>query len=48
MGFYMGGRRPYGFQLVPTVIHNIRTKKLDPIPSEAEQVRYLFCLLYTS
>lgn len=42
MGFYMGGRRPYGFQLVPTVIHNIRTKKLDPIPSEAEQVRYLF------
>lgn len=42
MGFYMGGRRPYGFQLVPTVIHNVKTKKLDPIPSEAEQVRYLF------
>ena len=34
--------RPYGFQLVPTVIHNVKTKKLDPIPSEAEQVRYLF------
>ena len=42
MGFYMGGRRPYGFQLVPTFIHNVKTKKLDPIPSEAEQVRYLF------
>ena len=42
MGFYMGGRRPYGFQLVPAVIHNVKTKKLDPIPSEAEQVRYLF------
>lgn len=42
MGFYMGGRRPYGFELVPTVIHNIKTKKLDPIPSEIEQVRYIF------
>lgn len=42
MGFYMGGRQPYGFELVPTVIHNIRTKKLDPIPSEAEQIRYIF------
>lgn len=42
MGFYMGGRQPYGFELVPTVIHNIKTKKLNPIPSEVEQVRYLF------
>ena len=42
MGFYMGGRQPYGFELVPTVIHNIKTKMLSPIPSEAEQVRYIF------
>lgn len=42
MGFYMGGRQPYGFELVPTVIHNIKTKKLNPIPSEIEQIRYLF------
>jgi len=42
MGFYMGGRRPYGFELVPTVIHNIKTKKLNPIPSEVEQIRYVF------
>lgn len=42
MGFYMGGRRPYGFELVPTIIHNVKTKKLDPIPSEAEQIRYIF------
>ncbi|MDR3766154.1 MAG: recombinase family protein [Butyricicoccus sp.] len=42
MGFYMGGRRPYGFALVPTTIHNVKTKRLDPIPSEAEQVRYIF------
>ena len=39
MGFYMGGRRPYGFELI---IHNVKTKKLNPIPDEAEQVRYIF------
>lgn len=42
MGFYMGGRPPYGFELTPTVIHNVKTKKLSPIPAEVEQVRYLF------
>jgi DNA invertase Pin-like site-specific DNA recombinase len=42
LGFYMGGRRPYGFALTPTVIHNVKTKKLDPVPAEIEQVRYLF------
>lgn len=42
MGFYMGGRQPYGFELVPTVIHNIKTKKLNQIPSEIEQIRYIF------
>ncbi len=42
MGFYMGGRQPYGFELVPTVIHNIQTKKLNPIPSEVAQIRYIF------
>lgn len=42
MGFYMGGRQPYGFELVPAVIHNIKTKKLSPILSEAEQIRYIF------
>lgn len=42
MGFYMGGRRPYGFELVPTVIHNIKTKKLNPVPLEIGQVRYIF------
>lgn len=42
MGFYMGGRQPYGFELVPTVIHNVKTKKLSPIPTEVEQVRYIF------
>ncbi len=42
MGFYMGGRKPYGFELVPTVIHNIKTKKLSPVPYEVEQIQYIF------
>ena len=42
MGFYMGGRQPYGFELAPAVIHSIKTKKLSPIPSEVEQIRYIF------
>lgn len=42
MGFYMGGRQPYGFELIPTVIHNVKTKKLNAIPSEIEQIRYIF------
>ena len=37
MGFYMGGRQPYGFELIPAVINNIKTKKLNPIPSEVER-----------
>lgn len=42
MGFYMGGRQPYGFLLAPTMIHSVKTKKLEPSPGEAEQVRYIF------
>ena len=34
LGFYMGGRKPYGFTLTDTVIHNIKTKMLSPIPEE--------------
>ena len=42
MGFYMGGRKPYGFDLIPTIINNIKTKMLAPIAGEAEQIRYMF------
>ena len=40
--FYMGGRRPYGFDLVETVINAIKTKMLTLKPEEAEQVKYIF------
>lgn len=42
MGFYMGGRKPYGFDLEPTVINNIKTKKLAPIDEEISQIRYIY------
>ncbi len=42
MGFYMGGRKPYGFELEPTVINNVKTKRLKPIPDEIEQVKYIY------
>ena len=42
MGFYMGGRKPYGFDLEPTVINNVSTKRLKPICREIEQIRYIF------
>lgn len=42
MGFYMGGRKPYGFELEPTIINNIKTKKLKPIPEEIEHIQYIF------
>ena len=42
MVFYMGGRKPYGFDLEPTVINNIKTKRLKPVEMEAEQIKYIY------
>ena len=41
-GLYMGGRRPYGFTLCDTKINGIKTKKLKPVPEEAEHINYIF------
>ena len=38
----MGGRKPYGFDLEPVVINNVRTKKLKPVSEEIEQIKYIF------
>ena len=40
--FYMGGRRPYGFELTETEINNIKTKMLSIKSDEADQVKYIF------
>lgn len=39
---YMGGQRPFGFTLVETEIHGIKTKMLAPVTEEIEQVKYIF------
>ena len=41
-GFYMGGRRPYGFHLTETEIHGIKTKMLCPADQEIEHIKYIF------
>lgn len=40
--FYMGGRIPYGFHLVPTTIDKIRTSMYEISPDEAEQVKLIY------
>lgn len=42
MGFYMGGRKPYGFTLTDTTIHNIKTKMFSPVPEEIKHIKYIF------
>ncbi len=43
-GFYMGGRVPFGFELVETTIDGIRTKMYKPIEEEAEVIRLIFSM----
>lgn len=42
MGFYMGGRKPYGFDLEPIIINNVKTKRLTPISEETTQIKYIY------
>ena len=43
-GFYMGGKVPYGFRLIETVIDGVRTKMYEPIPEEVEIAREIFSM----
>lgn len=43
-GFYMGGKVPYGFRLIETVIDGVRTKMYEPIPEEVEVAREIFSM----
>lgn len=42
--FYMGGRVPYGFRLVPTNIDGVQTAMYEAESAEAEQVRLMYAL----
>ena len=41
-GFYMGGRVPYGFELTPTVIGGINTKKFVIEPIKAHTIQRMY------
>lgn len=40
--FYMGGRVPYGFRLVPTMIDGVKTSMYEINPDEAEQIKQIY------
>ncbi len=42
--FYMGGRIPFGFRKVPTVIDGIHTSMYEIIPEEAEQIKLIYSM----
>lgn len=42
MQFYMGGRRPYGFNLKEIMLDRVKTKMLVPHPIESEHIKYIF------
>ena len=43
-GFYMGGRVPYGYKLIPTTINGIQTKMYEAEPEEAEDIKLIYQL----
>ncbi|MDO4581242.1 MAG: recombinase family protein [Bacillota bacterium] len=40
--FYMGGRVPYGFNLIPTELNGVKTSMYEINPAEAEQIRLIY------
>ncbi|MDE5820200.1 MAG: recombinase family protein, partial [Lachnospiraceae bacterium] len=43
-GFFMGGRVPYGYRLIRTVIHNVHTSMYEEVPEESEQLKLIFSM----
>ena len=41
-GFYMAGQAPYGFQLEPTVIDGIHTKRMTADPETADHIKLMY------
>ena len=40
--FYMGGRIPFGFRLVPTTIDGVKTAMYEAEPEQAQQVKLIY------
>ena len=43
-GLYMGGRIPYGFTKVDTIIDGVKTAMYEPVPEEAEHIKLMYAL----
>ena len=41
-GFRMGGHAPYGYSVEPFVMNGVKTKRLEAVPEEAEQIRLMY------
>lgn len=42
VGFYMGGRVPYGFKKGPLILNGKKTSQYEPVDEEVEQLKVLF------
>ena len=42
MGFYMGGRVPYGFSKIPVIMNGVHTSQYIPIDHEVEHLQIIF------
>jgi len=47
-GLYMGGRIPYGFAKMDTVINRIKTSMYISVPEESEQIKLMYSLYANS
>lgn len=43
-GFYMGGRIPYGYQIINTTIDGVKTSCYKAVPEEVEQIQLMYAL----
>lgn len=41
-GFYMGGKIPYGYRKVPTVIEGVKTSMYEQLSEEADDIRLIY------
>ena len=41
-GFFMGGKVPFGYELIPHTINGKKTSRYSIVPAEAEVIRFIF------
>lgn len=41
-GFFMGGKVPFGYELIPHIINGKKTSRYSIVPAEAEAIKFIF------